>query len=225
MTVAVSERYNRQVLQWGEENQQKIETASVLIAGVGGLGTTVSQLLARAGVGKIYLVDDGLISWPDLNRQTLYTEQDIGLAKVAVAQCRLEQINSTARIEVLRQRIDSSFRIPNDIALAADCLDNYASRFYLEAALPLESFLVHGGIERNQGQILTLQKGNSQPLAEIFAGTDQPQGSIPVSGPNVAIIAGLMANELLQVIFGQPNLLNRCLIVGLSDLNFSFLEV
>ena len=223
--MTASERYNRQVLQWGPEKQRKIEQASVLIAGVGGLGTTVSQLLVRAGVGKLYLVDEGQIDWPDLNRQTLYAEQDIGLGKVDVARCRLQQINSTAKIEVLRQRIDSSFRIPKDIVLAADCLDNYASRFHLEAALPSNAFLVHGGIEKDQGQVLTLRKGHSQQLSEIFAGTDQPQGGIPVSGPNVAIIAGLMANELLQVIFGQPNLLNRFLIVGLSDLNFSFLDV
>ncbi|MDH3960971.1 MAG: ThiF family adenylyltransferase, partial [Desulfuromonadales bacterium] len=70
----VTDRYARQVLHWGAEKQKIIEESSLLIAGVGGLGATVSQLLVRAGIGRLFLVDDGRLDWPDLNRQTLYGE-------------------------------------------------------------------------------------------------------------------------------------------------------
>ena len=220
-----TERYSRQILHWGEERQQQLEAATVLIAGVGGLGATVSQLLTRAGIGKLYLVDDGVTDWPDLNRQLLYNETDIGHSKLIIAQQRLQQINSSVKIELLPKRIDSSFQIPADVSIIADCLDNYPSRFDLEAGLAAGTFLVHGGIEGDQGQVLTLQKGKSQSLAEIFTGTRQPQGEIPVTGAGATILAGFMVNELFNTIFGQPQLLNRFLIVGLSDLHLTFLDV
>ena len=220
-----TERYNRQILHWGEERQQQLEEATVLIAGVGGLGATVSLLLVRAGIGKLYLVDDGLIDWPDLNRQLLYNETDIGQTKLDTAKQRLQQINSSVKIELLQERIDHSFQVPSDVSIIVDCLDNYPSRFNLEAALSANSFLIHGGIEGDQGQVLTLQKGESQSLVDIFTGTRQPPEDIPVTGAGATILAGFMVNELFNTIFGKPQLLNRFLIVGLSDLHLTFLEV
>ena len=86
-----ADRYARQVIHWGEENQQKIADAVIMIAGVGGLGATVSQLLVRAGVGKLYLVDDGIVDWPDLNRQLLYGEGDIDREKLPLAEGETER--------------------------------------------------------------------------------------------------------------------------------------
>jgi len=62
-------------------------------------------------------------------------------------------------------------------------------------------------------------------LADIFTGTQQPQGEIPVTGAGATILAGFMVNELFNTIFGHPQLLNRFLIIGLSDLHLTFLEV
>jgi molybdopterin-synthase adenylyltransferase len=223
--MSIEQRYNRQILHWGESKQQQIEQATVLVAGLGGLGGTLSQLLARAGVGKLYLLDDGRVDWPDLNRQAIYTEQDIGQLKVDCACRLLHQINSQITIAPIVQRIDSTFNCPTDITLAADCLDNFSSRFQLEDALSDGIHLVHGAIEKEQGQILTLRKGDSQSLQELFAGIEQPQGDIPVTGAAATAISALMTNEIYQVIFGTPELLNRFLIIGLSDLHFSFLDV
>lgn len=223
--MADNNRYARQLLLWGEEKQQSIEAAVVLVAGVGGLGATVSQLLARAGIGKLYLVDDGLVDWPDLNRQLLYAEEDVGGSKLMLACDRLFRINSTTEIVPLPGRIDETFQVPADVTVVADCLDNYHSRFLLDAVIPESVCLVHAGIEGEQGQVLTLQKGTSQSLTEIFAGALQPAGDIPVSGDAVVVVAGLMANELFSVIAGAPKLLNRCLLIGLGDFHFSFLEL
>lgn len=220
-----TERYARQLSCWGEQQQQRLAEAVVLVAGLGGLGATVSQLLARAGVGKLYLVDDGTVDWPDLNRQLLYCEEDVGSSKLMLASDRLVRINSNVNIIPLPGRIGENFSLPEDVSLVADCLDNYASRFQLEAALPDGGYLVHAGLAGEQGQVLTLRKGVSQPLQEIFAGAQQPEGEIPVSGPTAVVVAGLMSNELFATLMGQPKLLDRCLIVGLGDLHFAFLDI
>ena len=220
-----TDRYARQRLHWGKENQQRIAQATVLIAGVGGLGATVSQLLVRAGVGKLYLVDDGIIDWPDLNRQTLYGEKDIGRAKVPLAKERLNQINSATEIVELPGRIDGAFQVPDGVDGVADCLDNYQSRFALYQAVAKGTYFVHGGLTGDHGQVLTLLAGESQPFDEIFAGAVQPQGTIPVTPDNVVIISGLMVNELFHVLWKTPKLLDRCMVVSLDDFNLSFLDV
>ena len=220
-----SQRYARQVLQWGEEKQQIIGASSLLIAGVGGLGTTVSQLMVRAGIGCLYLVDDGVVVWPDLNRQTLYGEKDVGRKKVTVAQERLNRINASTRIITIDRRIDSSFTMPTSVQGVADCLDNFDARFALFRATAHGCFFVHGGVQGECGQIVTLIKGISQPLDAIFAGCRQPAGSIPVTPDSVVIIAGLMGNELFSCLGGTAKLRDRMLIVNLVDLHFSFLAV
>ncbi len=225
MSQAFDQRYARQVLHWGAQKQRQIEQSSLLIAGVGGLGTTVSQLLVRAGIGRLYLVDDGFLDWPDLNRQTLYGEKDIGRAKLPLARERLNQINSATRIIELPGTIDAAFQAPAEVDGVADCLDNYRSRFTLYRALEVGTYFVHGGLNGDNGQILTLLAGKSQPFEEIFAGVVQPEGSIPVTPDSVVVIAGLMVNELFNVLWGTPKLLDRCLVVGLADFSMAFLEI
>jgi len=223
--VADTDRYARQILHWGAEKQRIIADSSLLIAGVGGLGATVSQLLARAGIGRLYLVDDGYLDWPDLNRQTLYGEKDIGRAKVPLARERLNQINSATEIVELPGRIDDTFRVPDGVDGVADCLDNYQSRFTLYRAVAAGTYFVHGGLNGDHGQVLTLLAGESQSFDEVFAGAMQPQGPIPVTPDNVVIIAGLMVNELFSVLWKTPKLLDRCLVVGLDDFNMAFLDI
>lgn len=218
-------RYDRQLLHWGTENQQRLSAATVVVAGVGGLGCTVSQLLVRAGIGRLYLVDDGVVNWPDLNRQLLYGEADIGTKKSALAAARLARINSATEIVPLDQHIDESFVVPAGVDAVADCLDNYRSRFLLDKLTPSGIFLVHGGIQGDFGQVLTLLPGESQPLEEIFTGAVQPAGEIPATPDNVVMIAGLMSHELFSVLFGQPKLLNRCLVLSLVDFHISFLDI
>ena len=225
MSAIGAERYARQVLHWGAEKQLQIQNSSLLVAGVGGLGATVSQLLVRAGIGHLYLVDDGVLDWPDLNRQTLYGEKDIGRAKLSLARERLNQINSATRIIELHGRIDDAFQVPAGVDGVADCLDNYRSRFLLYRALAAGTYFVHGGLHGDNGQVLTLLAGQSQPFDEVFAGALQPEGSIPVTPDNVVVIAGLMVNELFNVLWKTPKMLDRCLVVSLADFSMAFLEI
>jgi molybdopterin synthase catalytic subunit len=220
-----SQRYARQLPVWGEQRQRRLARSTVLVAGLGGLGATVAQLLARAGVGCLYLVDDGRLDWPDLNRQTLYGEGDIGRAKLSVAAERLAAINSAVEVIPLTGRIDEAFALPAGIEVVADCLDNWPSRFALHRAAPVGVWFVHGAVQGEQGQVLTLKVGASQPLARIFAGSAQPPGPLPVTPGGAAIVAGLMTNEIFAVLGDAPKLLDRILVVGLGDLHWAFLEV
>jgi molybdopterin synthase catalytic subunit len=225
MTVHDTERFSRQLLVWGEENQRRLAQSTLLIAGLGGLGATVSQILARAGVAALHLVDDGTVALSDLHRQSLYGECDVGRKKVEVAKERLIAINSGVNIIARDTRIDRNYRIPAEVHVVVDCLDNFVSRFDLYAATSNGQFFVHGGVEAYQGQVLTLIKGTSQPLDEILAGCQQPNGPIPITADSVIIIAGLICNELFRINAGTPNLLNRFLVVDLSHFTFSYLEV
>jgi molybdopterin synthase catalytic subunit len=218
-------RYSRQLLFWGEGTQRQIGGSSLLIAGLGGLGATVAQIMARAGVARLHLVDDGLVEWTDLHRQSLYGECDVGRKKVRVARERLDSINSRVEIVDHDMRIGAGLAMPEGIDGVADCLDNFASRFALYGAVPMGKFFVHGGVQGDQGQVLTLVKGSSQSLEAILAGCRQPDGTIPVTPDNVFIIAGLMANELFNNLAGTPKLLDRFLVVDLAGFNFSFMDV
>ena len=90
------ERYNRQIIlpELGEEGQQRIQRAKVLIVGVGGLGSPVSLYLTGAGVGTIGLMDDDVVSISNLQRQILYSEAEVGMPKAIQAKKRLEALNS-----------------------------------------------------------------------------------------------------------------------------------
>ncbi len=221
----MEERYARQRLLWGDERQRLIGEGELLVAGVGGLGATVCQIMARAGVGRLHIVDDGAVALEDLHRQSLYGECDLGRKKVVVARERLQAINAKVEVVVHEERIGRGFAVPGGVRLVADCLDNYAGRFALWDALPKGCRFVHGGVQGDRGQVLTLVKGESQPLSEIYAGSVQPEGAIEVSPYSVFVIAGLMCSELCRVIGGAPKLLDRFLVVDLVDLSLSFLDV
>ena len=100
------ERYNRQIIlpELGEEGQQRIQRAKVLIVGVGGLGSPVALYLTGAGVGIIGLMDDDVVSISNLQRQILYSEAEVGMPKAIQAKKRLEALNSSIQINAYPNR-------------------------------------------------------------------------------------------------------------------------
>ena len=102
-----SERYLRQTVlpELGESGQQKLMNAKVLVVGVGGLGSPASIYLTAAGVGTLGLVDDDVVSISNLQRQILYTEDEVGLSKAECATRRLHALNSDVKIETCPFRL------------------------------------------------------------------------------------------------------------------------
>lgn len=181
--------------------------------------------MVRAGIARVDIVDDGTVEMTDLHRQSLYGECDLGRSKARVARERLLAINSEVEVVAHEARIERNLPVPSDCRIVVDCLDNFSSRFDLYAATPPGSYFVHGGVQGDRGQVLTLIKEGSQPLEQIYAGSRQPDGPIEVTPYGVFVIAGMMCSELCNIIGGMPKLLDRFLVVDLGDLTLSFLDV
>jgi len=217
--------FSRNIKFWGAEKQALLKESSILIAGVGGLGCTVAENLVRAGIGKLILLDNDTVTKTNLNRQILFDRFDIGKSKVITAQKKLLRINNEIEIIAIDKKIESieDIRAINtDYCGIADCLDNYESRFILNDALKNDQFLVHGGVKNDFGQITTIKNGITQNLKQIFG--DQKDEIEPAVIPQTVITIGsLMAQEIINNIFGKPQLINKLLIVELSD--FSMFKV
>lgn len=125
--------YSRQILLegWDIEAQEKLKLANVLIVGCGGIGCTTAELLARAGVGKITLVDADTIEMSNLQRQIAYVEDNIGFYKAEILAKRLQQINPYIRVESQTVKLDEGNAeelIPTQ-DLVLDGCDNFTTRY------------------------------------------------------------------------------------------------
>ncbi|HQG48566.1 MAG TPA: ThiF family adenylyltransferase, partial [Sedimentisphaerales bacterium] len=130
-------RYARQtsLKDFGVEGQWSLLKGSVLVVGVGGLGSWVSELLVRAGVGRIRLVDDDSVEITNIHRQAFYTESDAAGRKLKIdaAAQRLREINSSVQIETICTRFDrlNAERLVQDVDVVVDGTDNFETRFIL----------------------------------------------------------------------------------------------
>ncbi len=219
--------FQRQIELLGTDCQSKIADTVILVAGIGGLGSVVAESLVRFGVQKIYIVDNGLVDAPDLNRQILYTYKDIGRPKVLVAKERLSSINPSCEIVPMDEKISESFELPNDVDGVADCLDNFADRFTLaELAWNKGIFLVHGGINGFWGQITSIVPNKSPKMKDLFAGVDEERQQVQVIMPTSGIVALLQSLEIVKLICGiEPNLIGKLLLIDLLNYDFDKIEV
>ena len=217
--------FDRQILYWGEEKQEKIRKSTVLVAGVGGLGSFISQILVRAGVGKLYIVDNGIIDEPDLNRQILYNESDVGEKKVFIAEKKLKSIHNFTDIVPIFNSVSDEFSIPDDVNAVADCLDNFEGRKNLNNVLKKGQIEVHIAVERNYGQIITLKKGESPDLSELESNFIRYDKIIPVSADSVGVMASLGANEVINCISSQCALLNTLLFFELDSFTVKKIKI
>ena len=196
----------------------RIRKARVMVAGVGGLGSTVAQLLARLDFRNIVLVDPKIVDEPDLNRQILYTREDLGKKKVEVARNRLLSINPHVQIETIDSFIDDDFELP-DVDVVVDCLDSFKSRFVLEEKVFRKGIpLVHGGVKGYGGQVTVVKPHETKSLREIFGDVEDDPAPPQVFPPIVTLIGSIQASEVVKLVCGEKegSLMNRILVVDLS---------
>jgi molybdopterin/thiamine biosynthesis adenylyltransferase len=161
-----------------------------------------------------------------LNRQILYTLNDLGKAKVDVATEKLTAIHQQSTIIPIKRRIEKDITLfdmlwEHQFHGIADCFDNFSSRFILEQLLEEEMFLVHGGVQNDYGQITTIKKNSTKMLKELYPNVEDPDAPLSVCPQIVVSVASMMAYEVLHNIWRTPQLLNTLLIIELSDFTFS----
>lgn len=232
------QRYERQVIlkNFGIQAQDKLFYAKILVIGAGGLGCPALQYLSAAGVGKIGIVDFDVVELTNLQRQTLYTVNDIGKPKAVTAAEKLKLFNPETQFLVYQTKIEpkNALEIIEEYDLVIDGSDNFATRYLVnDACVLLHKPLVYGAILRYEGQVGVFNmpdknSGYTANYRDLFPLPSNP-ATVPscneagVLGVLPAIIGGFQAAEAIKICtgIGEP-LCNK--ILSCNVLNNSFYE-
>jgi len=237
LTKEEQERYNRQILidKIGIEGQEKLKKSSVLIVGVGGLGSPISMYLAASGVGRIGLIDGDIVSLSNLARQILYDTKDIGEKKVFIAKKKLKSLNPDVKIDSYPIRLNEE--VASHIFIKYDCIidatDNFETRYLInKMAVRLDKPLFIGAVGRFTGQVMDVLPHKTAcyncvfPEKETVEFLTRRNASMGVIGTLVGIIGSIVANEVLKFILKiGENYFNKLLIYDALDNSFSVLKV
>lgn len=215
LTDAEALRYNRQIILRGFDfdGQEKLKAARVLIVGLGGLGCAAAPYLVAAGVGHLTLVDFDTVSLSNLQRQILYRDARIGMAKVESARIELSAINPHTQIETVDGQLEDDQMAAQIAAcdLVLDCTDNVATRNLLNRLCHAQRKpLVSGAAIRMEGQlsVFTYQPGEPcyRCLSRLFGDNALTCVEAGVMAPLVGTIGTLQAMEAIKLLtqYGQP---------------------
>jgi adenylyltransferase/sulfurtransferase len=226
-------RYTRhvQLPQIGAQGQGKLKNSKVLVIGCGGLGCPVLLYLAAAGVGYLTIVDDDVVELTNLQRQILYKEGDIGLAKADCAQQRLSQLNSHIEINAVSNRFspDSGEALVGEHDLIIDCTDNFSTRYLInELCVDLGKPWIFASIFQFSGQCALFVPGQAC-FRCLYP--DAPDG---VADCNAAGVLGVLpgfvgtfqANEAIKYLLGLSSpLSNSLMLIETLDLEFRRIQL
>ena len=211
-------RYSRQILleDIAIDGQQKLLASRVLIIGLGGLGAPAALYLAGAGIGTLVLADDDEVHLSNLQRQVLFTVDDLAEPKAQVSRQRLAQLNPDIRLVALRQRLEGE-ALQAEIALAdvvLDCTDNITTRQAINAAcVALDTPLVTASAVGFGGQMMVLTPPWTQGCYRcLWPEDDEPRRSCRtagVLGPVVGVMGTLQALEAIKLLTGMAAGHNR----------------
>ena len=222
------ERYSRHLIlpQFGEEGQTRLKKAKVLIIGAGGLGSPLLLYLTAAGVGTIGIVDFDKIELSNLQRQLLFSEEDIGKSKIQAAHSRLKSLNSNIKFKLHEEKLtsDNALQILKDYDVIADGTDNFPTRYLVnDACVLLDKPNVYGSIYRFEGQVSVFNyidaEGNMGPNYRDLFPIPPPPEMVPncaeggVLGVLAGIIGSMQASEVIKVLTGIGTTLSGRLFI------------
>ncbi|HEY2252783.1 MAG TPA: ThiF family adenylyltransferase [Planctomycetaceae bacterium] len=219
------DRYSRQVLFHGigEEGQQRIRKARVLLCGCGALGSAIADSLVRAGVGFLRLVDRDFVELSNLQRQVLFDEQDIAdqLPKVIAAARKLAKINHEVVLNPIVADIDHNnmLSLAANVDLIVDGMDNFETRFLINDA-SLESRIpwIYGGCIGSHGQVMPVFPGETACLRCLIGdvpgpGMTETCDTAGVIGPAVNVVAAMQVVAALKILAGQRDSIDETLSI------------
>ncbi len=228
--------YSRQVVlpEVGEAGQQRLGAASVVVVGAGGLGSSVLQGLAGAGVGHLRIVDPDRVDATNLHRQPLFGRDEVGRPKAEAAAERLRAFNGSIRIEAQGVALDASNvdALCDGTDVIVDCSDNFATKFRIsDAAVRAGIPAVIASVYQYEGQLQVVRAdagGSCLRCQWPEATRDGLVGDCRVAGvlgPVPAVLGSLQAMEVLKLLLGLPGQLrDEVLLVDLVECSVTRLK-
>lgn len=209
------ERYARQTMlpEIGPEGQRRLAASSVLLVGVGGLGSPAALYLTGAGVGRLGLADPDTVSESNLQRQVLYTESQIGRPKPAAARERLAALSSSTRFDLHPEGLtaENARELVAAYDLVVECCDNFATRYLIdEACAEVGRPWVYGSIGAFHGQVSLFNGRTGRRYTELYPDREAlcalPRSTAGVLGTVPGVIGAIEASEAIKWIagFGEP---------------------
>lgn len=222
------QRYQKHLLLegFGTEAQEKLKAAKVLVVGAGGLGCPVLMYLAAAGVGHIGIIDADVVDISNLQRQVLYSQNDLGQLKAEVAAQKLHAQNPLIHCQAIPQRLSRANAKPliEQYDLVVDCTDNFEVRYLInDVCVHLAKAFVYGAIHRFEGQVSVFnfkdEKGCLGPSYRcVFP--EKPDGllipncaEVGVLGILPGLVGMYQANEAIKMICGIGEVLSGRLLI------------
>jgi len=213
------ERYQRQLLvdSW---DQERLKSARVLVVGVGGLGGISATYLAAAGVGNLRICDSDRVELSNLNRQILFTAEDIGKPKAALVAKRLSAQNPEIKIEAISDKLieTNAGELASGCDLIIDGLDNHSDRLTLnKASFDLDIPFIYGAINEWQGQLSFFNPPKTACLACLMPEELHGPRPTPVFGALPGVIGSLQATLALWYLMTGENPLSNALLIFHAD--------
>lgn len=217
-------RYSRQTLfaEIGKEGQEKLSSSSVLIVGCGALGAAHAETLARAGVGRLKIVDRDFVEFSNLQRQNLFSETDAKerVPKAIAAKNRLLEINSEVEVEAIVTDVNHSNieDLIKDCDVIVDGTDNFQTRYLInDACVKHNKIWIYGAAVSSYGVTMTIIPQVSPCLRCIFeeipgAGSSPTCDTAGVIQPIISIVSAVQTTETLKILIGKTESLHQSLI-------------
>lgn len=229
----IPERYTRNMKSLSAAEQVKLLQATVTIVGLGGLGGTVTEMLARLGIGRLNLIDGDVFEDSNLNRQITSTTSKIGVSKADTARERVAQINPGLAVTTHQLFLDEQ-NAADLIAgsnVVVDCLDSLKSRYYLAvASRNAGAPLVVAAVAGLSGQVTVFFPSDNGFESVYGVPGDMPEKGVEARLGNLAPIVGMIANiecaEVVKILLGRGKpLRNRMLLVDLLESTFETVDL
>jgi len=230
------ERYSRQLVlpEVGQRGQKRLKNSSVVIVGAGGLGIPASVYLAAAGVGRIGIVDNDVVELSNLHRQTIYSESDLGRAKVDVLGERLRSVNPHVSVTTHSLKLDSSnaLDVLAGYQVVVDCTDNFPARYLINDACVLQRKPdIYSSIFRFDGQASVFYSEKGPCYRCLFPAPPPPEtvqscAIAGVLGVLPGIMGSIQAAQALNLMIGNgQSLVGRLLLFSATDMSFNEVKV
>jgi len=220
----MNDRYSRQILfrEIGKSGQEKLLNSRVLLVGCGALGASHAEMLARAGIGRLRIVDRDFVEFTNLQRQTLFKESDAAerLPKAIAAKSRITEINSEIDVEAIVADVNLSNieSLIDGCDLILDGSDNFQVRYLVnDACVRHSKTWIYGAAVSSYGTTMTIIPGQTPCLRCIFdempdAGSAPTCDTAGVIMPIIATVSATQVAEALKILVGDTGSLHRSLM-------------